>query len=141
MAILVVATLVPIVAQSADHADAPAVGGDAAADITDVYAFRSPTNADNLVVALNVNPLSVPGDTARVFASDVSYQIHVDNTGDLVADATVTVTFSTPDSDGTQTFSIAGLGGTPITGKTTRPTAGGHVPSSGVRVRHRVAVV
>jgi hypothetical protein len=50
------------------------------------------------------------------FGSDVAYNIHVDNTGDNVADATVTVTFSGDN------FSVSGLGTTPITGQVTPGT-------------------
>ena len=102
-------------ALAADHRDGPGIEGMPAADINDVYAFRSPTNNDNLVVALTVNPLTAPAQNSTTrFASDVAYNIHVDNTGDLVADATVVVTFN---SDGTQ-FTINGLGD-PITGPVT----------------------
>ncbi|MEZ4554391.1 MAG: DUF4331 family protein [Dehalococcoidia bacterium] len=101
-------------AEGADHKDSPSVEGDAGADITDVYAFRSPTNASNLVVALNVNPLTPPSANATTtFASGVDYRIHVDNTGDLNADATVVVKFNGND------FTVTGLGNTPITGKVT----------------------
>lgn len=101
-------------AEGADHKDSPSVEGDAGADITDVYAFRSPTNANNLVVALNVNPLTPPSANATTsFASGVDYRIHVDNTGDLNADATVVVKFNGND------FTVTGLGNTPITGKVT----------------------
>ena len=108
---LAVAALFAATAQAADHRDSPSVEGDAAADITDVYAFRSPTNSDNLVVALNVNGLTPPAEPAD-FGSDVTYNIHVDNTGDLVADATAAVTFSGG------TFTINGLGD-PLTGDVT----------------------
>ncbi len=101
-------------AEGADHKDSPSVEGDAGADITDVYAFRSPTNANNLVVALNVNPLTPPSANAATnFASGVDYRIHVDNNGDLTADATVVVKFTGND------FTVTGLGNTPITGKVT----------------------
>lgn len=101
-------------AEGADHRDSPSVEGDAGADITDVYAFRSPTNANNLVVALNVNPLTAPSANATTnFASGVDYRIHVDNNGDLNADATVVVKFNGND------FTVTGLGNTPITGKVT----------------------
>jgi hypothetical protein len=104
-------------ARGADHADAPGLSGDAQADINDLYAFRSPENPDNLVVALTVNPLTAPPQNASTtFGSDVAYNIHVDNTGDNVADATVTVTFSG------DTFAVAGLGTAPITGKVTPGT-------------------
>jgi hypothetical protein len=96
---------------AADHRDSPTVEGDPAADITDVYAFRSPENDDNLVVALGVNGLTPPAEQ-RDFGQDVTYNIHVDNTGDLAADATASITF-----DGA-TFTVNGLGD-PITGNVT----------------------
>ena len=65
------------------------------------------------MVAVTVNPLTAPPQNAgATFGNDVSYNIHVDNTGDLVADATVTVTFSG------DTFTVNGLGD-PITGSVT----------------------
>jgi len=106
-----------ITANAADHRDSPSVENDPAADITDVYAFRSPANDDNLVVALDVNGLTPPAEL-RNFGSDVSYEIHVDNTGDLVADATAAITFSSDLS----TFTIEGLGDA-ITGDVTAPGA------------------
>ena len=120
---LVSVLIVPLGTFAADHVDAPGIAADTAADITDVYAFRSPENNDNLVVALNVNGLWVPGSLARNFSSDVLYQIHVDNTGDLVADATVGITFSSAAAGQSQTFTVTGLGA-PITSLTTPPTAG-----------------
>ena len=102
-------------AGAADHRDAPGIEGDPAADINDVYAFRSSENPDNLVVALTVNPLTAPPQNASTtFASGVGYNIHVDSTGDLVADATVTVTFA----GSPQMFTVSGLGD-PITGPVT----------------------
>jgi hypothetical protein len=90
---------------------------DGAADITDIYAFRNPSANDNLVVIVNVNPFTIPGEPS-MFSPDVLYQIHVDNTGDVVADAVVGITFSEPGSDMVQTFTVSGLGD-PITGQTT----------------------
>ncbi len=114
---LVALGLLAMTASAGDHKDAPSVGGDPAADIADVYAFRSPENSGNLVVALNVNGLEAPAETAeRNFATDVSYEIHVDNTGDLVADATARVTFSGEPL----MLTIEGLGD-PITGEVTPP--------------------
>lgn len=111
---LIALALFSMRAEGADHKDSPSVEGDAGADITDVYAFRSPTNAANLVVALNVNPLTPPSANATTnFASGVDYRIHVDNTGDLTADATVVVKFTGND------FSVTGLGPNAITGKVT----------------------
>ena len=110
---LAIAALFGLTANAADHKDSPSVENDPAADITDIYAFRSPANNDNLVVALNVNGLTVPADP-RNFGQDVTYAIHVDNTGDLVADATASITFSGG------MFTIDGLGD-PISGQVTPP--------------------
>lgn len=114
---LAAVAVIAITANAADHRDSPSVENDPAADITDVYAFRSPANNDNLVVALDVNGLTPPAEL-RNFGSDVSYEIHVDNTGDLVADATAAISFSSDLS----TFTIEGLGD-PITGDVTAPGA------------------
>ena len=120
--------------EGADHAEAPGVMGDRAADINDIYAFRSPENPDNLVVALTVNPLTAPPENlGSDFATDVAYEIHVDNTGDLIADATVSVTFAGGE------FTVAGLGD-PITGAVTpasidaTPAAAQITESGGIRV-------
>ncbi|MBI3743209.1 MAG: DUF4331 domain-containing protein [Chloroflexi bacterium] len=109
---------------AADHFDSPSVDEDPAADITDVYAFRSSENPANLVVALDVNPFVLPGAVARNFSPDVNYSINVDTNGDLKPDATVNITFSAPAPGKPQTFTITGLGANPITGQTTAPTPG-----------------
>lgn len=113
---MAVAAAFALTANAADHRDSPSVENDPAADITDVYAFRSPANSDNLVVALDVNGLTPPADPQN-FATDVTYSVHVDGDGDLVADATVDVTFS----GSPLMFSISGLGGAPLTGEVTAP--------------------
>ncbi len=120
--------------RSADHADAPLAASDRAADLADVYAFRSPERPDNLVVALTVNPLTAPAANASSnFAPGVNYNIHVDNTGDLVADATVTARFS----GDPLMFRITGLGD-PISGLVTVPAATPGTPqiteAGGIRI-------
>lgn len=113
LAAAAVAAVIGLTANAADHRDSPSVENDPAADIADVYAFRSPANDDNLVVALDVNGLTPPAEP-RNFGQDVTYAIHVDNTGDLAADATAEITFSG------NTFTVEGLGD-PITGDVTPP--------------------
>lgn len=110
---MIVAITVARGASGADHRDSPGVEDDAQGDITDVYAFRSPENDDNLVIALGVNGLTAPADNASAtFGDDVTYTIHVDGDGDLQDDATVNVDF---DGD---TYTVTGLGD-PITGDVT----------------------
>ena len=110
--------------EGADHAEAPGVLADPQADINDIYAFRSPENPDNLVVALTVNPLTAPPENdSRNFATDVAYEIHVDNTADFVADATVTVTFGGDPLEFTLTVAALGLEMSgPVTPPSTDPT-------------------
>lgn len=109
-------------ASGADHRDSPGVENDAQADITDVYAFRSPENNDNLVIALGVNGLTAPADNASAkFGDDVTYTIHVDGNADLQDDATVNIDFSG------DTYTITGLGES-ITGMVTPATTGATAP-------------
>ena len=124
--------------EGADHAEAPGVVGDPQADINDLYAFRSPENNDNLVVVLTVNPLTAPPENeTRNFATDVAYEIHVDNTGDLIADATVTVTFGGDPMEFTLTIAALGI---EMSGPVTPPSDGPTAPdpiiteSGGIKV-------
>lgn len=106
-------TMIPRL-HAADHKDSPAVERDPATDIADVYAFR---RADNLVIAMTVQNLTVSGTGTDLFNTRARYQFFVDNTNDniLAANATVTVTFS---GTAPQTFKVEGLSSIPITGVT-----------------------
>ena len=116
-------------AHGADHRDGPAATANAPLDITDLYAFRSPTANDDLVVALGVNGLTTPDQNANAkFSTTGSYMIHVDNNGDLTDDATVKVTF---DNSSPQKFTIAGLPGGAITGTVTAPGATPNITTAG----------
>ena len=136
IALVAVALLTVGPTRGADHRDSPGVEDDAAADITDVYAFRSPDNPDNLVAVLNVNGLTAPAENAtRNFPTDVTYNINIDNTGDLVADATASISFS----GDPLMFTVEGLGD-PITGEVTPPSTDPTAPdpiiteSGGIKV-------
>jgi hypothetical protein len=114
------------IASAADHRDSPINVSNPTADINDVYAFRSPTNANNLVIAVSVNPLIVPSDNATrgVFDSQVTYQIHVDGNGDLADDAMVNIRRAG------NTLVLEGLG-SPIVAEITPPGAAPIINSSG----------
>ena len=80
---------------AADHIDAPAVTG-LGSDITDVYAFQSPTNASNMVFVVNVKGLMSPTATASAtFDPEVMVEINIDNssTKDNVEDLVIQATF------------------------------------------------
>lgn len=64
---------------AADHIDAPAVTG-TGSDITDFYAFQSPSNANNIVFVVNVQGLLAPAATAAAsFDEEVMIEINIDN--------------------------------------------------------------
>jgi hypothetical protein len=104
--------------QAADHNDASSVTTDAKLDINDIYAFRSPANSNNLVIAATVNPFLTSSPSGSLFSTIGRYQFHVDDDdADLLDDVTVTFTFS--DSAGTQQWRAEGLGVSAITGQVT----------------------
>ena len=83
-------------AKAADHLDAPGLtppGGDTRLDITDVYAFQSPSNSANTVLVMGVNPLEgVLND--GTFRPEASYEFKIDTNGDAKEDITYRLTFS-----------------------------------------------
>ncbi|HEX6222947.1 MAG TPA: DUF4331 family protein [Chryseolinea sp.] len=80
---------------AADHIDAPAITG-TGSDITDVYAFQSPANANNMVFVVNVQGLLAPSATAAAsFDEEVMIEINIDNssTKDNVEDLVIQAAF------------------------------------------------
>ncbi|MCL9806297.1 DUF4331 domain-containing protein [Flavobacterium amniphilum] len=73
---------------AADHADAPAVTGNAS-DITDVYAFQG-QDTNNMVFVVNSQGLLSPGATASAtFNTSVLMEINIDNNNDNVEDLVI----------------------------------------------------
>jgi hypothetical protein len=104
-AFVVALALSATAAGAADHLDAPLVKTDGRTDITDVYAFQSPEDADNTVLVMNVNPLAgmMSGTT---FDPKGQYVFNVDNNGDAQADVTVAATFGKPNSADAQRIKV-----------------------------------
>jgi hypothetical protein len=73
---------------ASSHREAPLTTQDPVADLTDLYAFRSPDAPDTLTVIANVNPFENPagGPNFNSFGDDVRYRLNVDNDGDARAD-------------------------------------------------------
>jgi hypothetical protein len=116
------------VARAADHVDSPLPTASGQLDITDVYAFR-PAATNDLCVVVNVSPMNgMP--VGNLFDNDGIYNVYVDNTGDFVADATVSITFS---GTSPQQFSIAGLATSPITGNVSTTATPIVVSSGGIQ--------
>ena len=75
---------------AADHMDSPLVGDDAGADIADVYAFVSPSNPDNLVLAMTVHGFVPPTESSiSLFDPNVLYQFKIDTDGNAVEDLVI----------------------------------------------------
>ncbi|MEO6254814.1 MAG: DUF4331 family protein [Ferruginibacter sp.] len=69
----------PIWASS--HREAPMIADDPMADNTDVYAFKSPSDPNKIILIANYIPFQLPqgGPNFSHFSENVRYEIHVDN--------------------------------------------------------------
>src|SRR5688572_16425638 len=90
------------VAEASSHREAPAIGEDQFVDNTDVYAFISSKDANNLVIIVNYVPLlfPAPGPNFYKFSDNARYDIHIDNTGDAVPDIGYRFTFNSQRKNG-----------------------------------------
>ncbi len=77
----------PQLSDASSHREAPLIAADPLADNTDVYAYRSPSNDDNVVIVANYIPLELPegGPNYNTFGPGVRYEIHVKNQTSLGA--------------------------------------------------------
>lgn len=79
----------------ADHLDAPGLQSpnmDPRIDITDIYAFQKPGNAEKSILILNVNPLAPT--LANSFEPKAVYELKIDTNGDAIADIAFRISFS-----------------------------------------------
>ncbi len=97
--ILLLSPEVTMPAMASSHREAPLITSDPLADNTDVYAFRSTESGRKGFVTLiwNYIPFELPpgGPHFYKFDDNVLYEIHIDNTGDGVADVTYQFRFKT----------------------------------------------
>jgi len=93
--------------------------GDARLDLTDLYAFPKPGDADKSILIMNVHPSAVvdpPGPTTtEPFSPEALYEFRIDTDGDAVADITYRVRFSSSE-DGSQTATLRRVEGAQATG-------------------------
>ncbi|KIF76344.1 hypothetical protein QR77_25595 [Streptomyces sp. 150FB] len=90
------------VSEAGGHIDAPSAVLDPSTDLTDVYAFTSPDDADMVTLIANVRPFQAPGTAANAlvdypFATGARYEIHTDADGDGASDTTYRWTFRDED--------------------------------------------
>ncbi len=126
---------------AADHLDAPAlqVANVGDRDINDLYAFQSPTNPDNTVLIMTVNPLAGSANpffpdamSGTTFGTDVTYELNIDNDNDQVADVTYSTTFGAA-SGGVQSFTVSDGSSTVASGNTGAiASAGGVTATAGL---------
>ncbi|HXF62190.1 MAG TPA: DUF4331 domain-containing protein [Caldilineaceae bacterium] len=92
-------------ASASSHREAPAISKDAYADTTDVYAFVSPQNQNNIVLIASWIPFEGPEGGPNYFEWDPTalYDIYVDNDGDAKPNFTYTVSSRVTDAT-PQTF-------------------------------------
>ncbi|MGA4989270.1 DUF4331 family protein [Nonomuraea bangladeshensis] len=74
--------------------------GDQRLDLCDLYAFQAPGNASRTVLILNANP------NADALHPDAVYRLNIDNYGDNLTGIAFSWVFSSPASDGSQTYSV-----------------------------------
>lgn len=115
LALTLVFGLFAVPASAADHLDAPGLtppGGDTRLDITDVYVFQSPSNPENTVMIMNVNPLAGALNDGTFRPGPAVYAFKIDSDGDAKEDLTFRLKFSRPDESLAQrvTLAVDGLG-------------------------------
>jgi len=81
-------TLGPGDGTASSHREAPLIADDPAADITDVYAFRSPDKPGTVTILANVIPGEDPaaGPLWYTFSPGARYNLKIDTTGDVRPD-------------------------------------------------------
>jgi hypothetical protein len=109
IAILAIVCQLPSTSWASSHREAPLISNDPLADNTDLYAFKSPTNAENIVLIANYIPFEHPagGPNWYTFGERIRYEIHVDNNTATPGDDIIyRFTFSRVNEDPTTFFAI-----------------------------------
>ena len=81
--------------RAADHGDAPAVAGDQAADLADLYFFLDPNNNNKVVLIATVRGFIVPGEAVNfaIFDPNVRFRFEFENTGGVMPNFFIDVSF------------------------------------------------
>ncbi len=93
---------------ASSHREAPLISNDPLADNTDLYAFRSPCDTNNMVFIANYIPFEHPagGPNWTTFGENIRYEIHMENDGTTGDDITYRFTFTHVNQDPTTFFNI-----------------------------------
>jgi hypothetical protein len=107
MLIAMVVNTFPVWASS--HREAPLIADDPVADNTDLYAFKSPTDPNKIILIANYIPFQLPqgGPNFSHFSENVRYLIHIDNDVNHEGDDVIyQFTFDRKNEDPTTFFNI-----------------------------------
>jgi hypothetical protein len=87
----------PSGAKASSHREAPLISEDPSADLTDLYAFRSPDKPDTVTLIANVLPGEDPaaGPNWYTFSPTARYNLKVDTNGDVKPDVIYRFQFQT----------------------------------------------
>jgi len=90
-------TLGPGSGTASSHREAPLIAEDPAADLTDLYAFRSPDRPNTVTILANVNPGEDPaaGPNWYTFSPNARYNLKIDTNGDARPNVTYQFQFRT----------------------------------------------
>src|SRR5439155_8075166 len=112
------AKLGPGVGQASSHREAPLISEDPSADLTDLYAFRSPDRQNTVTILANVIPGEDPaaGPNWYTFSPGARYNLKIDTNGDARADVTYQFQFRTKTGpyflgDTAQPFTVTRIAG------------------------------
>ncbi len=121
-AVAAAVTLGPGTGAASSHREAPLIAEDPSADLTDVYAFRSPDKPSTVTILANVVPGEDPaaGPNWYTFSPSARYNLKIDTNGDVRPDVIYRFAFTRKNGqfflgDTAQPFTVTRIAG----GKTT----------------------
>lgn len=104
VAVILALGLAALPTGAADHRDAPGVNDDGRTDINDIYAFQSPSNPNNTVLIMTVNPAA--GTTifqsSTTFRDNSNYEFMIGNGANPKTRLQYEIRFGRPDGNGIQ---------------------------------------
>ena len=128
IAILSLASMLPLQLSASSHREAPITALDQKADITDWYCFVDPNHPTNLVMIMNVDPFLEPSNGPNYFPFDpnILYEMKIDNNRDGIPDVTFQFRFKTQITQpGVFTSFVGNLAGIPPITSLSGPGAAG----------------
>ncbi len=111
-------TLGPGNGTASSHREAPLIAEDPSADLTDLYAFRSPDKPNTVTILANVVPGEDPaaGPNWYTFSPNARYNLKIDTNGDALPNVTYRFQFRTKTGpfflgDTAQPFTVTRIAG------------------------------